>query len=197
MSAGGTRRRCGSVTLIFALGGLALGCQSMAEPTLRVVVEVPTVGAESGASFARAGTIAVVAGVGSAEPRTVVAVAAREALEALRAALARNPDADARTEVKIVLPAATADLLDIECDIVLFEDRDGDAAWDTGEPFVTAWTGGRGSYRLVGLDVPGPEAPGAAPGWNLIEGGLPRTYHADLNGTPVSLQALRISVPGR
>ncbi len=108
-------------------------------------------------------------------PTTVVAADAGVMVDAFRAALASG-EFPVETAAQVVALPAPAAHDGGACDIALFDDVDGDAAWDPGEPYFLAWSGGRGGYRLVALSEPRTDQSGAQAGWNLVEGGVPPTY---------------------
>ena len=100
-------------------------------------------------------------------PATVAAVAAPALVDELRAALGAAGAPATTAPRSLPLPAAVdAAVSDTPCDVVLFDDADGDGGWSRGEGYVTAWSGGRGSVRLV-------HRTGGGGGWRLIEGGSP------------------------
>ena len=108
-------------------------------------------------------------------PTTVVAADAGVMVDAFRAALGRG-EFPVETAFQVVSLPAPAAHDGGACDIVLFDDADGNDAWDLGESYFLAWSGGRGGYRLVALSDPRPDQSGAQAGWNLVEGGVPPTY---------------------
>ena len=63
--------------------------------------------------------------------------------------------------------------------------------------YASAWTGGTGGYRLVFVAEPSQDHPGAERGWNLMEGGVPATYHSDLVAVRVLINPVVRSVQGR
>ena len=131
-------------------------------------------------------TFGVVSGLDTDAAQTLVSRSAAASLAELRDALEGDARPAVSVPVELRLPAAV-ERPGIEWDIILFGDRDSDGAWSAGEPYVTAWTGARGSYRLVYIIDPGSDQSAAVAGWNLVEGGLPRTYQPDLARTLVPL----------
>ena len=60
---------------------------------------------------------------------------------------------------------------------------------------MSAWHGGRGSYRLVHIGAPDASRPGAQPGWNLEEGGVPPVYHTDFAAVTVFIDPVIRAIP--
>ena len=118
-------------------------------------------------------------------PATLAVVPADEIVEPFKEALVRNVSPIESPTLTITLPAGSDDIAGHPCDVVLFDDGDRNGRFDLGERYISAWTGGRSGYRVVYLAEPGPDHPGAEPGWNLIQGGFPLTYHPDLDDVRV------------
>ena len=99
-------------------------------------------------------------------PVTLASTAVPGLLNELRATLIAG-EAQAVTGARAIdLPVAPPlGLADVPCDVVLFDDADGDGRWQRGESYVTAWNGDVDSVRLVHR--------GANGGWRLIRGGVP------------------------
>ena len=141
-------------------------------------------------------TLGVVRGLGTDDTTTLASVSATAALAELRDALGRDARQAAGAPLELQLRAAS-EWSGVAWDIVAFGDDDADGAWSAGEPYVVAWTGGRGGYRLVYLSGPDAVHPGAGAGWNLLEGGQPRTYHPDVAEIVVPLNPVEEPVIGR
>ena len=99
--------------------------------------------------------------------------------------------------MRIVLPAGSAAIDGWLGDIVLFDDRNRNGQLETSESYASAWTGGTGGYRLVFVAEPSQDHPGAERGWNLMEGGVPATYHSDLLAVRVLINPVVRPVQGR
>ena len=102
-------------------------------------------------------------------PVTLASTAVPGLLNELRATPGASK-AHAVTSARTVdLPVAPPlGLADVPCDVVLFDDADGDGFWQRGENYVTAWNGGVDGVRLVYRGDRG-----ANGGWQLIRGGVP------------------------
>lgn len=97
---------------------------------------------------------------------TLASTAAPRLLNELRATLIAGGAQAVTGPRTIDLPAAPPlGLADVPCDVVLFDDADGNGRWQRGESYVTAWNGDVDSVRLVHR--------GANGGWRLIRGGVP------------------------
>ena len=100
---------------------------------------------------------------------TIAVAPAASVLEGFQHAFAGpvRPAVSAAVELKLpaVLPPS---LVGVPLDIILFADANRDGQWSDGEAYVTAWHGGRGSYRAVFVKDDG---------WTLAEGGEPPLYH--------------------
>ena len=192
------RRELGRGACLLACASLVM-CVAPAEQTARVRVElhVDQTRTDHPASFVLpVDTVAVVRGLGTDDAATLASVSATAALAELRDALGR--DARPAASAPLELPLRTAaEWSGVAWDIVVFGDDDADGAWSAGEPYVAAWTGGRGAYRLVYLSEPDAQHPGAGIGWNLLEGGQPRTYHPDPAEIVISLNPIEEPVVGR
>ena len=163
----------------------------LGQPTLWVALRTAQAGT-SGSTLLAGDTFAIVR-VDTPEPRTLVALPADDAVREFRRAFTAGAAPAVSPTVEIPLPALAseseseaASILDgASLEVVLFQDLDGNGIWSQDEPFVSAWHGGRGSYRLVHIGAPDASRPGAQPGWNLEEGGVPPVYHTDLKGITV------------
>ena len=191
--------------LVVVATAVAFGCAAAntdqgqeAEPDrLLVSLRVEQTRTESPASYTLpVDTLAVVRGLGTDDTTTLASASARSALAELRNALARDARPAASAPLELQLPAA-AKWSGVEWDIVAFGDEDADGVWSTGEPYVAAWSGGRGTYRLVYLTEPDAEHPDAGTGWSLLEGGQPRTYHPGLTAIVVPVNPIEEPVVGR
>jgi len=159
-------------------------------PVLRVELRVTSTLTDTPTSFLMpVDTVAVVAGVGSGDTTTLANASAGDAVAELRLALEGDVLPAVSGPVTLTLPTGTSPD-QTEWDIALFADADGDGRWARGESFVTAWTGGVGGYKLIHLADTDELPSGAVAGWNLLEGGAPRTYHA-LGAVVVSLNPLQ------
>ena len=128
---------------------------------------------------------------------TLTAVLAAAVVGPFGDAFARGERPLESPTLSISLPSGSAQLDGWLFDIVLFDDRNRDGQLDADEPYVSSWTGGTGGYRVVYLAGPTQDHPGAKRGWNLLEGGVPLTYHADLDRVRVLINPVVLSVPGR
>ena len=115
------------------------------------------------------------------EPTTLTAARAATIVEAFRQAWKGKTGPVVSPSIDLALPPPPSRLQCIPFDILFFHDLDRNLRWDDREPYMTAWSGGRGSYRLIYLAARGSETAGARPGWNLLEGGEPPSYHPDLD----------------
>lgn len=102
-------------------------------------------------------------------PATRVGARTGERLEQLRSTLTAAGGVAAEP---LAMPLPAVPEGGAELDIRFFRDLDGDVAWDEGEPYVSAWDGGRGGFRLVSGDASPTDSPPPA-GWLLLEGGDP------------------------
>jgi hypothetical protein len=135
-------------------------------------------------------TIAVVR-LDPSAPATIASTPAGHLLGPFRTAL----DAPARpaTSPSVTVPLAEpphAGLSGVALEIVLFTDLNHDAAWQRGEPYATAWSGGRGGYRIT-VEMP---APPERPRWRLLEGGEPPTVHPNPADLVVYIDPVRPAV---
>lgn len=175
------------------LGCAGIGACAMAPPpapALRVELRVTSTLTDTPASFViPADTLAAVSGIGTANSTTLASSPAADAVAELRQALDSEVLPAVSSPLTLTLP--TDSVPDpTEWDIVLFVDTDRDGRWSRGESFVTAWTGGTGSHRVAYVAAGDELPPGAVAGWNLLEGGAPRTYHP-LDAVVVTLNPLQ------
>lgn len=198
------RSRCnarfhrGLLALVLAGGAVAAGCQQApAGAAVRVALRADRVRTDNPAASLFTGTWLGVVCLSQRPPTTLAAAAAAGLVDDFRAALATGDLPVQTLPQSLSLPDA-ADAPDGDpCDVVLFDDADGDGQWAPGEIYVTAWTGGPGGYRVVHLRAPGAAQPGAAPGWNLVEGGLEPAYRPDMANTVVTVNPLLEPVADR
>ena len=123
--------------------------------------------------------------VHTASQRTIATIPASEVVGELRRALESNQRPAFSSTLEVDLPRGAEQLEELEFDILLFADHDGDREWDQREPYVSAWSGGLGTYRVVYLSSPDESRPGAEAGWNLLEGGQPAAYQPRIRDTVV------------
>ena len=130
-------------------------------------------------------------------PVTLAAVSAAGIVGPFKDALTKSDRPVESPAVRIVLPAGSAAIDGWVGDIVLFDDRNRNGQLETSESYASAWTGGTGGYRLVFVADPSQDHPGAERGWNLMEGGVPATYHSDLLAVRVLITPVVRPVQGR
>ena len=128
---------------------------------------------------------------------TLTAVLAEAVVGPFGDAFARGERPLESPTLSISLPAGSAQIDGWLFDIVLFDDRNRDGQLDAGEPYVSSWTGGTSGYLVVYLAGPTQDHPGAEPGWNLLEGGVPLTYHAVLTGNSAFSRSATLAGVGR
>lgn len=163
-----------------ALAALALGMGARECPDegarLRVALRTETA-AEAG-RLAAADTFAV-ASLDLQRPATVATSPAAKALDTFKRAFANAARPAQSAVVDLTLPVAPPpDLVGVWLEIILFADGNRDGQWSDGETYVTAWHGGRASYRVVFVKNEG---------WNLVEGGEPPAYHVRTDQIVVSI----------
>lgn len=150
----------------------------------------------SGVSTAAAGdllagdTVAVVR-LDPAAPATIASTPAGQLIVPFTAAL--NETARPATSPAVTMPLPDpppAGLEGVALEVMFFTDLNHDAAWQRGEPYATAWSGGRGGYRVT-LDT---SSPPAGPGWRLLEGGEPPTVHPNPVDLVVYIDPVRPAV---
>ena len=147
------------------------------------------------ASFTVAGdTIGVVHTAGR---QTIATIPASDAVSELLQVLDSSQRPAIGSTFEVDLPGGADQFDGLECDILLFADQDRDREWDQGVPYVSAWTGGLGTYRVVYLSSPDESRPGTEAGWNLVEGGQPRTYQPRTRDTVVYVNPVVEPVEGR
>ena len=145
-------------------------------PTLRVALRVDTVITDTPSSYVQRGDTFSLLWIES-EASLGPAVSAGRLVEQLVDGLDAGTLPVTTDAVELELAAAPpTSLIGAPLDIVLFTDTNRDGTWQAGEPYVTAWSGGRGSYRVVFFESVPADAPGATAGWNVIEGGMPVRY---------------------
>ena len=113
---------------------------------------------------------------------TLTAVAVDKILEPFTEQLALGGFHVESSTLVIDLPTQSG-VTDIDgqpCDIVLFDDANGNGRLEDRETYMSAWNGGADSYRVMHLTEPTHDRIGAGPGWNLVRGGFPVTYQSDL-----------------
>jgi len=82
--------------------------------------------------------------------------------------------------------------------IIFYNDSNRNHRFDRGESYIGSYTGGRGTYRVRYLKKIGEQdrANGAAPGWNIVEGGAPEVYHTDFDRTVIYINPAIRPIPG-
>ncbi len=176
MTAGDWRR---AVTAsLFSVLAVGVACAQEPPPgSIRVALGLERARTgDPGAHLVAGRTLGVVCFEAS-PPRTVTVADAGAMVDAFRAGLATGELPFVTEPQRLTLPTVPARNGEA-CDITLFDDVDANGAWAPGESFYSAWSGGRGSYRLVAFLDPHPDLAGAQAGWNLVEGGHPPTYHS-------------------
>lgn len=124
-------------------------------------------------------------------PTTLASVPAGHLLEPFRAALNQTSRPAMSPAVTVPLPnPPPGSVSGAPLDIVWFRDANGDGSWQRGEPYTTAWTGGRGGFRLILETLPA----SGRPGWRLIEGGEPPADHPDLSRIVVYIDPVRPAI---
>ncbi len=168
--------RGGGMAGLFSVVAVVVACaQEAPSATVRVALGLERARTgDPGAHLVAGRTLGVVCFEAS-PPRTMTVADAGAMVDAFRAALGRGEFPVETASQVLALPAPAAHDGGA-CDIALFDDADGDDAWDPGESYFLSWSGGRGGYRLVALSDPRPDQSGAQAGWNLVEGGVPPTY---------------------
>lgn len=173
-----------------ALGTAGFACEGQSATTVLQVALRSRVPAAAGVEFLPGDTIGVVR-LDPAAPATVVSMSASQLLAPFRAALAGAARPATSPVVTLPLPQPPSPTLGgVPLDIVLFGDTNGDRAWQAGEPYATAWSGGRGGYRLM---VEAPPAPDGLR-WRLVEGGDPPPDRLDPAGTVVYIDPVRPAI---
>ena len=142
-------------------------------------------------------SIGIVCFVPGEAPRTLDVVAADEILETFRALLTRSQGPVESPALHVTPTAGSSDRNGQPCDVVLFDDQDQNGRLDSGESYISAWTGGRNSYRLLYVNDPGPDRPGAGRGWNVVEGGFPHTYDPDIGNRRILIDPVIRAVSAR
>ena len=127
-------------------------------------------------------------------PTTLAAVSVTESLVRLREQLAAGDDPVETPAVALPLPERPDGGFGTPCDLLLFDDANQNDRFDRGEAYVSAWSGGRGSFRAVFFSDPDTGGPGATAGWNLLEGGGTPTYHP-VAGTAVPIDPVLVRIP--
>jgi len=182
-------RRCSiAVAAIFATG-VACGVRSGAAQPARLQVALrSSVSPRAGLDLLAGDTIAAVR-LGPA-PATLVSTPAGDLLPPFRAALAGTARPATSPEVALSLPdPSPGEPSGMPFDVLFFNDLNLDGVWQGGEPYVTAWSGGRGGYRLI-LEP----APSGRSRWVLEEGGAPPTRHPDIGALVVYIDPVRPAV---
>jgi hypothetical protein len=144
----------------------------------------------AGADLLAGNTMAIVRLEPSA-PATIASVPAGHLLDPFRAALKAPARPATSPAVTLLLPFPPPEgLTGVAFEIVFFTDLNHDAAWQRGEPYATAWSGGRGGYRVT---LPA-SSPSTGPAWRLLEGGQPPTVHLDPADVVVYIDPVRRAV---
>ena len=157
-------------------GALQVGAQS-------IVVGLATERADNPlSSVIPANMVGVVCFVADQPGVTLTAVPGDKILEPFTELLAVGGSHVESPTLVVDLPtqSGVSDIDGQPCDIVLFDDANGNGRLDDRETYISAWNGGADSYRLVYLTAPASDRIGAGPGWNLVRGGFPVTYQSDL-----------------
>lgn len=194
-----TARRVPTLLLSGWLVGLSVACDHAARGSDSITVilstnQMPTHPAASEV-FPR-GAIGIVCFPPEGAPTTVIAADARQLIErvdqAQREATPRPPS----PSLILALPGSPPAPPSHPCDVVLFDDENDNGRVDARERYVTAWSGGRQSYRLLYVTDPTDHF-GAKPGWNLIEGGFPTTVHPEFGDIRVPITPVLAPSPIR
>ena len=178
------------------VAGAALGTAAFACEGQRTAIELQVALRSSvlpavGVDFRPGDTIGVVR-LDPAAPATIASISAGRLLAPVRAALSGAARPATSPVVTLPLPQPPpGSPSGVPLDIVLFRDANGDRAWQAGEPYAAAWSGGRGGYRLM---VEGPPAPDGLR-WRLVEGGdPPPDPPPDPAGTVVYIDPVRPAI---
>ena len=172
-----------------ALAGTGFACDPPQPTRLRVALRSSSP-ASAGGDLLEGDTIGVVR-LDQAAPVTVASTPAGSLLTPFRSALGAAARPATSPDLTLSLPEMSFDeLRRVPLDIVWFKDVSRDGAWQRGEPYATAWTGGVGGYRVI-LE-PMPASRGLR--WGLIEGGDPPTLHPEAAGIIVYIDPVRPSV---
>lgn len=186
-----TRSAAVAVLTLAAGGAAQCGADTATAPALRVALRADAIRTDQPESYLASGsTFAIVARQSPEGAQTLAAVVNPSVPSVFRQRLADRELPATSPTVEIPLPAGPSDAPPgdaVAYDIVLMDDRNGNGAWEEGEPFVASWSGGRGGYRLVYLTEAAARVAAAAPGWNLYEGGVPPAHHAPVGETTVYL----------
>ena len=197
----GTPARVAPATLAalvsIVVGSVVGGCvQREATSTVLVALGAERVRTDSPDAYVIRGQTVGVVCFDVSPPVTVAAEKAGALVDAFRASLASGSLPIETASTRVVLPVPVDGVEGEACDLVLFDDADGDGKWSSGESYVTGWSGGRGSYRLVARDG-GRDQSADEPGWALVEGGASPTRHAVPSDVVVVLEPLLEPVVGR
>lgn len=172
-----------------SLGAAGFACNPQPDaPELRIALR-SGVPAATGIDVLAGDTVGVVRL--SPAPTTIVSTPAGHLLAPFRAAVAGTDRPATSPAVTLRVPEPSpGELAGMPFDIVFFTDVNGDGAWQGGEPFATAWSGGSGSYRLI---AEGPSREGR-PRWRLLEGGEPPTVREPTSDVVVYIDPVRPAV---
>lgn len=177
MTACATRRA--ALASLLSVPAIAVACAQEPPPaSIRVALGLERARTENPAIYLGAGRTVGVVCFDVSPVTTVVAADAGALVDRFQALLATGEFPVETAPQALGLPAPAQHAEWGACDITLFDDADANGAWGVGEAYVSAWSGGRGGYRLVAIADPRPDQPGAQMGWNLVEGGVPATYAA-------------------
>lgn len=167
-------RLCVVLFAVTAAAGATCAARSgVVQPARLQVALRSSVPPTAGTDLLAGDTIAVVR-LDPAAPMTIASVPAAHLLGPFRTAL--KGTARPATSPAVTLPlrdSPPAGFGAAPLEVVFFTDLNHDAAWQRGEPYATAWSGGRGGYRII-AEMPAPPDP---PRWRLLEGGEPPTVH--------------------
>ena len=149
----GTPARVAPATLAalvsIVVGSVVGGCvQREATSTVLVALGAERVRTDSPDAYVIRGQTVGVVCFDVSPPVTVAAEKAGALVDAFRASLASGSLPIETASTRVVLPVPVDGVEGEACDLVLFDDADGDGKWSSGESYVTGWSGGRGSYRL-------------------------------------------------
>ena len=181
----GLARVCLGAAGAVAVAGFS--CDSQGTATVLQVALRSSASSTTGVDLLAGDTVGIVQ-LNPDAPTTLASAPAGHLLEPFRAALNETSRPAMSSAVTVSLPDPPPGRVSgAPLDIVWFRDVNGDGAWQRGEPYTTAWTGGRGGFRLILEALPA----AGRPRWRLIEGGEPPTEHPDPSRVVVYIDPVR------